>query len=56
MRDLDDAFTPLSDMRASAEYRRLVARNLLLKFYLEHPAEAETPLPLRLDTPEGLRA
>ena len=54
--DLDDAFTPLSDMRASAEYRKLVARNLLLKFYLEHPAEKEHALPLRLDLPEGLRA
>ena len=28
-------FTPLSDMRASSEYRRLTARNLLYRFYLE---------------------
>lgn len=28
-------FTPLSDMRASAEYRMLVAKNLLKRFYLE---------------------
>lgn len=27
-------FTPLSDMRASADYRLTVARNLLLRFYL----------------------
>ncbi|MBS0640553.1 MAG: xanthine dehydrogenase small subunit [Proteobacteria bacterium] len=32
---LDEAFTPLSDMRASAVYRRTVARNLLMKLYLE---------------------
>ena len=28
-------FTPLSDMRASAEYRMLAAKNLLKRFYLE---------------------
>ncbi|WP_394886943.1 xanthine dehydrogenase small subunit [Mesorhizobium sp. AaZ16] len=28
-------FTPLTDMRASAEYRMLVAKNLLRRFYLE---------------------
>lgn len=28
-------FTPLTDMRASAEYRALAARNLLLRFYVE---------------------
>lgn len=32
---LDKDFAPLSDMRASAEYRRLTARNLLRRFYLE---------------------
>jgi xanthine dehydrogenase small subunit len=32
---MDDAFSPLSDMRASAVYRRTVARNLLLKCFLE---------------------
>ena len=32
---LDAEFTPLSDMRASAGYRRLVARNLLRKFQAE---------------------
>jgi len=56
MTDLDAAFTPLSDMRASADYRKLVARNLLLKFHLEHPAETEDAIPLRLDIPEELRA
>jgi len=28
-------FTPIADMRASAEYRALAARNLLLRFYIE---------------------
>jgi xanthine dehydrogenase small subunit len=32
---LDCDFSPISDMRASAAYRRLVARNLLRKFHLE---------------------
>jgi xanthine dehydrogenase small subunit len=32
---LDAALTPISDMRASADYRRMVARNLLFKFFLE---------------------
>jgi xanthine dehydrogenase small subunit len=32
---LDEDFAPLSDHRASAAYRRLVARNLLRKFHLE---------------------
>ena len=28
-------FTPLSDMRASADYRMTVAKNLLKRFFLE---------------------
>jgi len=32
---LDGCFAPISDMRAGAGYRRLVARNLLRKFQLE---------------------
>ena len=28
-------FAPLTDMRATAEYRALAAKNLLLRFYLE---------------------
>jgi xanthine dehydrogenase small subunit len=35
MNVLDGALTPISDMRAGADYRRMVARNLLFKFYLE---------------------
>jgi xanthine dehydrogenase small subunit len=37
---MDSAFSPLSDMRASAAYRRTVARNLLLKCFLETNGEA----------------
>jgi xanthine dehydrogenase small subunit len=37
---MDTAFSPLSDMRASAGYRRTVARNLLLKCFLETSDEA----------------
>ncbi len=37
---LDDALAPLSDMRATATYRRLVARNLLMKLFLETSQEA----------------
>lgn len=32
---MDASFTPLSDLRASAAYRRTIARNLLFKCYLE---------------------
>jgi xanthine dehydrogenase small subunit len=32
-------FTPLTDWRASADYRALVARNLLRRFYLESTGE-----------------
>jgi xanthine dehydrogenase small subunit len=35
---LDEDFVPISDMRASAAYRRLVAGNLLRKFQLESAA------------------
>jgi xanthine dehydrogenase small subunit len=35
MKILIHEFTPLSDARSGAEYRKLVAGNLLLKFYSE---------------------
>lgn len=38
---LDQDFTPLSDMRASAEYRRTTAQNLLYRFFIE-TTEPET--------------
>jgi xanthine dehydrogenase small subunit len=40
MNVLDATLTPISDMRASADYRRMVARNLLFKFFLETTAPA----------------
>jgi xanthine dehydrogenase small subunit len=39
---MDDAFSPLSDMRASSAYRRILARNLLLKCFLETSDETAT--------------
>lgn len=36
---LEKDFQPISDVRGSAEFRRLAARNLLLKFYLETTGE-----------------
>lgn len=41
----DQDFTPLTDWRASAEYRQLVAKNLLRRFYLETQATGN----IRLD-------
>jgi xanthine dehydrogenase small subunit len=35
MNEYPKDYTPLSDMRASAEYRMTVAKNLLLRFYFE---------------------
>ena len=37
-------FAPISDMRASAEYRLAAAKNLLMKAYLETATDAETRL------------
>ena len=45
MQAIADDFTPISDMRASAQYRMQVAQNLLQRFYLEHTAK---PYPVRL--------
>ena len=38
-RRLKDAFTPLSDLRGSAAYRRALVGNLFEKFFYEHSAE-----------------
>ncbi|WP_299841384.1 xanthine dehydrogenase small subunit [uncultured Paracoccus sp.] len=43
-------FTPLSDMRASADYRSAVAANLLRRFWLE---QSEPDLPVRLNYAVG---
>lgn len=40
---LDDELTPLSDVRGSANYRSAVARNLLLKLYLETADAGDLP-------------
>ena len=32
---IENDFNPLSDMRSSSQYRRLVSQNLLERFYLE---------------------
>ncbi len=37
-------YTPISDMRASGEYRMRAARNLLERFFLEHDPGANVPL------------
>jgi len=45
MQAMLEDFTPLTDMRASAQYRMKVAQNLLQRFFLEHRA---TSYPVRL--------
>ena len=40
MQALDNDFTPLSDLRASADYRRQVARGLLKRLWLETRTQA----------------
>lgn len=45
-----DDFQPLSDWRASADYRRTVAANLFRRFWLE---QTETGLPVRLHEAVG---
>jgi len=32
---IEEDFTPISDARSGAEYRRIAAKNLLLKMYYE---------------------
>lgn len=41
MQALDDDYQPLTDMRASDDYRRTSARNLLYRFYLESTGQAD---------------
>lgn len=45
MQALSEDFAPISDMRASAQYRMQVAKNLLQRFYLE---QGERSYPVRL--------
>lgn len=45
MAAMDEDYTPMTDMRASSDYRRTVAKNLLYKFYVETTdTQAETRL------------
>ena len=44
------AFTPISDMRASALYRQRVSQNLLQRFFLE---QMDSGYPVRLDSHYG---
>ncbi len=39
-------FAPLTDWRASSDYRMLTAQNLLRRFFLEHDAQTDTPVQL----------
>ncbi len=39
---LENEFTPLSDARASSNFRKVVAKNLLLKFFIESKLEKST--------------
>lgn len=41
---LPDDFAPLSDWRASSDYRMLSAQNLLHRFFLEHDAATKAPI------------
>jgi xanthine dehydrogenase small subunit len=43
MAALDADYAPLTDLRASADYRRRVARNLLWRFWLETRPQAPLP-------------
>ncbi|MDK3074461.1 xanthine dehydrogenase small subunit [Sedimentitalea sp. JM2-8] len=47
-RALAGDFTPLTDWRASADYRMRAARNLLRRFYLEHDAETDAQVQLAI--------
>jgi xanthine dehydrogenase small subunit len=49
---LERDYTPIGDMRASAGYRAQAARNLLLRFFLEH--DPATSAPTRLEQVAGV--
>ncbi|MFA5172143.1 MAG: xanthine dehydrogenase small subunit [Sulfuriferula sp.] len=50
---LAEDYTPLSDMRASADYRLKVAQNLLKRFFLEH---GDAAVPCRIGHINGVSA
>jgi xanthine dehydrogenase small subunit len=41
-------FSPLTDWRASSDYRMLSAQNLLRRFFLEHDAQTDSPVQLAI--------
>jgi len=47
MQALDRDYQPLTDMRASDEYRRKSARNLLYRFYLESTGQADARIQMK---------
>ncbi|WP_298562970.1 xanthine dehydrogenase small subunit [uncultured Aliiroseovarius sp.] len=47
-KSLAQDFSPLTDWRASAEYRLLVAGNLLRRFHLEHDTASDVPARLAI--------
>jgi xanthine dehydrogenase small subunit len=47
MKAMERDYTPLSDMRASAEYRLASAKNLLMKAYAETTGDAQTRVLIR---------
>jgi len=49
MAALDKDFQPLTDMRASADYRRVVAANLLLRFWREAPGGVASSAVTRIE-------
>jgi xanthine dehydrogenase small subunit len=44
IKELDRDFSPISDMRSSAAYRRRICANLLYRFYLDTTDAAEERL------------
>ncbi|MEX1266754.1 MAG: xanthine dehydrogenase small subunit [Woeseia sp.] len=48
MAALDDDFEPITDMRASEDYRRRICKNLLLRFYRETSASLDGKPPVRI--------
>ena len=49
-RAVRDDFTPLTDFRATADYRQAVAANFFRRFWLEHSG---TTIPVRLNRAVG---
>ena len=43
---LAEDFSPLTDWRASSDYRMLAAQNLLRRFFLEKDSQTDTPVQL----------